>query len=145
MSANDGRYSSNTYCAGSNDAADCQAAKVNGRIVPMAKPKTIADGLQARLGNLTWPQIEHLVANVITVSDEEIVAAMKLMFERMKVTISPYSWCVKRSSIALSPIFPSLSFFLVDLLQLLVSTSCFLYRNLNLAAQGLCTVQPEFT
>ena len=71
--------------AGSNDAADCAAAKTAGKIVPLPKPKTIADGLQARLGSRTWPQIRDLVEAVIPVSDEEILSAMRLLFERMKV------------------------------------------------------------
>lgn len=77
--------------AGSNDAADCHVAKAEGKVVAMPKPMTIADGLQARLGSLTWPQIKLLVEDVIPVSDDEIVAAMKLMFERMKVGSKPVS------------------------------------------------------
>lgn len=49
------------------------------------KPHTIADGLQGRLGDLTWPPVRDLVSKVVTVSDQEIVAAMQLIFERMKV------------------------------------------------------------
>lgn len=53
------------------------------------KTQTIADGLQGRLGSLTWPPVRDLVSHVVTVSDEEIVAAMRLIFERMKVRDVP--------------------------------------------------------
>lgn len=76
------------FAAGSNDAADVAAAKAAGRIVPCPKPVTIADGLQGRLGDLTWPPVRDLVAGVVTVSDAEIVAAMRLMYERMKASAS---------------------------------------------------------
>ena len=71
--------------AGNNNAADVAAAKAAGRVVPTPKPATIADGLQGRLGDLTWPPVRDLVSDVITVSDPEIVDAMQLMYERMKV------------------------------------------------------------
>ncbi len=71
--------------AGNNDAADVKAAKEAGRLVPMARPNTIADGLQGRLGDLTWPIVRDLVDGVITISDQEILAAMRICFERMKV------------------------------------------------------------
>ena len=75
--------------AGDNDAADCAAAKAAGKIVECPKPHTIADGLQGRLGSLTWPPLRDLVAQVVTVSEQEIVAAMQLVFERMKVSHKP--------------------------------------------------------
>jgi serine racemase len=75
---------------GANDAADAAASKRAGaRVSTMPKPKTIADGLQAKLGDLTWPIVRDLVDEVIVISDQEIVAAMKLIFERMKVVVEP--------------------------------------------------------
>lgn len=71
--------------AGNNDAADVKAAKEKGQLVPMARPNTIADGLQGRLGDLTWPIVRDLVDGVITISDRDILAAMRICFERMKV------------------------------------------------------------
>jgi len=41
--------------------------------------------LQARLGDLTWPVVKSQVDDVIVVTEKEIVAAMKLIYERMKV------------------------------------------------------------
>ncbi len=51
----------------------------------LPKPQTICDGLEARLGSLTWPLVRDLVDDVITVSEAEVVAAMRLVMERMKV------------------------------------------------------------
>ena len=55
----------------------------------MTRPNTIADGLQGRLGDLTWPIVRDLVDEVITISDQEILGAMQICFERMKVRAHP--------------------------------------------------------
>ncbi|KAF8072725.1 hypothetical protein HT031_000385 [Scenedesmus sp. PABB004] len=76
--------------SGSNGAADVAASKAAGRLVAdMPKPLTIADGLQARLGELTWPVVRDCVDGVVVVSDAEIVAAMRLIMERMKLVVEP--------------------------------------------------------
>lgn len=74
---------------GTNNAADVARAKEAGCPVACDKPSTIADGLQGRLGDLTWPIVRDLVAGVVTVTEEEIVAAMRLVFERLKVVVEP--------------------------------------------------------
>ncbi|OAY56515.1 serine racemase [Manihot esculenta] len=71
---------------GANDAALSKAA---GEIVRLPETNTIADGLRAFLGNLTWPIVRDLVDDVIVVEDEEIVEAMKLCFGILKVTTEP--------------------------------------------------------
>lgn len=70
-------------------AADVAAAKAAGRIVPCPKPQTIADGLQGRLGDLTWPIVRDNVDAVVTVTEDEIVDAMALIYERMKLVVEP--------------------------------------------------------
>ncbi len=51
---------------------------------------TIADGQQtATPGELTWPVIQRLVDQVVTVSDEQIVGAMRVLFERCKLVAEP--------------------------------------------------------
>ena len=72
--------------AGADDAARSKAA---GRLIPQTGPKTIADGLLTSLGELTWPYVRDVVERVITVSEEEIVAAMRLAWERAKLLIEP--------------------------------------------------------
>jgi serine racemase len=43
----------------------------------------------ARLGKHTWPVVRDLVDGVVAISDAEIVAAMQLLFERMKLVVEP--------------------------------------------------------
>ena len=71
---------------GADDAARSKAA---GKLIPQTGPKTLADGLLTSLGDLTWPVIRDLVEQVVTVSDEEIVGAMRLAWERAKLLIEP--------------------------------------------------------
>jgi len=52
---------------------------------------TIADGLKTNLGELTFGIIKEHVSQIITVSESEIVAAMRLIWERMKIIIEPSS------------------------------------------------------
>lgn len=73
---------------GADDAARSRAA---GRLLPQAAPQTIADGLLTSLGDLTWPVIRDLVEQVVTVTEDEIVRAMRLMWERAKLLIEPSS------------------------------------------------------
>jgi serine racemase len=72
--------------SGADDAAQSKAA---GRIITLKQPKTIADGLRASLGNFTWPVIRDLVSAVVTVDDDEILEAMKLCHEVLKMTVEP--------------------------------------------------------
>jgi threonine dehydratase/serine racemase len=71
--------------AGADDAARSKAA---GRLIQQKAPKTVADGLLTSLGDLTWPVIRDRVG-VLTVSEEEIVAALRLFWERVKLVIEP--------------------------------------------------------
>ncbi|MCC6902884.1 MAG: pyridoxal-phosphate dependent enzyme [Polyangiaceae bacterium] len=72
--------------SGADDAARSKAAR---ELLPQHDPKTIADGLLAGLGRHTWPVVRDHVDRIITVSDDEIVAAMRLVFERMKLVVEP--------------------------------------------------------
>jgi threo-3-hydroxy-L-aspartate ammonia-lyase len=61
-----------------------------GERVTVEVSRTIADGQQLPTpGERTWPVIRALVDDVVTVSDAEIVEAMRLLFERMKVVAEP--------------------------------------------------------
>jgi threonine dehydratase len=51
--------------------------------------RTIADGLMTSLGDKTFPLIRQYVEEIITVTDEQIIAAMRLIWERMKIIIEP--------------------------------------------------------
>jgi threonine dehydratase len=60
-----------------------------GRILPSESPKTIADGLLTSLGSLTFPIIRDNVEQILTVSEESILRAMRLLWERAKLVIEP--------------------------------------------------------
>jgi threonine dehydratase len=71
---------------GADDA--CRSLR-EGRIVPLINPDTVADGLRTSLGELTFAIISNKVESIVTVSDEKIIAAMRLIWERMKIVVEP--------------------------------------------------------
>lgn len=71
------------------DADDASRSKGGGVLVPQTGTHTVADGLRTSLGGLTWPVVRDVVDRIETVSEEAIVAAMRLVFERMKLVIEP--------------------------------------------------------
>jgi threonine dehydratase len=69
---------------------DVARSMASGRRERVEVGRTIADGQQtAAPGELTWPVIRELVDEVVTVPDEQIVAAMRLLFERLKLVVEP--------------------------------------------------------
>jgi threonine dehydratase len=72
--------------AGADDAYRSLQA---GHIVPSTHPQTIADGLLTSLGDLTFAIIQQHVEQIVTVSEEAIIKAMRLVWERMKIIIEP--------------------------------------------------------
>lgn len=71
--------------AGSDDAyRSMQTGKIE-----QAQSQSIADGLLTTLGDKTFPIIHELVSEVITATDDQIVNAMRLVWERMKIIIEP--------------------------------------------------------
>lgn len=71
--------------AGSDDACrSLQSGKIE-----TAQANTIADGLLTSLGDKTFPIIRDHVKEIITVTDAEIVAAMRLIWERLKIIVEP--------------------------------------------------------
>lgn len=71
---------------GADDSAQSKAA---GKIITLPSTNTIADGLRAFLGDLTWPVVRDLVDDVIVVDDTAIVDAMKMCYEILKVAVEP--------------------------------------------------------
>ncbi len=59
----------------------------SGQIEPVATATTIADGLRTSLGEKTFGIIKEYVNDIVTVSEEEIVTAMRHIWERMKIVI----------------------------------------------------------
>lgn len=74
--------------SGADDAARSMQA---GELIPQTGPDTIADGLLTSLGELNWPIIRDRVEWIITVSDAQIAAAMRLLWERAKLLVEPSS------------------------------------------------------
>ncbi|MEE8335043.1 MAG: pyridoxal-phosphate dependent enzyme [Candidatus Neomarinimicrobiota bacterium] len=70
-------------------ADDASLSLKAGRIIPQRYPKTIADGLLTSLGSKTFPVIQKNVNDIITVSEENIIKAMLLIWERMKIIVEP--------------------------------------------------------
>jgi threonine dehydratase len=62
-----------------------------GRIIPSEHPRTIADGLLTSLGDKTFAIIQQHVHDIVTVPDDAIIRAMRLIWERMKIIIEPSS------------------------------------------------------
>ena len=71
---------------GANDAF---RSLESGMIHPSIEPNTIADGLLTSLSEKTFGIIQEHVKEIITVNDTEIVKAMRLVWERMKLIIEP--------------------------------------------------------
>ncbi|MCZ6835101.1 MAG: pyridoxal-phosphate dependent enzyme [Planctomycetota bacterium] len=72
-------------------ADDAARSLAKGEFVPVENPQTIADGLRTSTGKYTWPIIRDHLAGITTVSEEDIVKAMRLVWERMKILIEPSS------------------------------------------------------
>jgi threonine dehydratase len=70
-------------------AADTSLSFKSGVRTPVAHPSSIADGLLAFVGDLTFPVIRRHVDGVATVSDRGIAAAMRLLLEVLKIAVEP--------------------------------------------------------
>jgi threonine dehydratase len=70
-------------------AADTSRSLVSGVRTPVDHPKSIADGLLAFVGDLTFPVIQRDVDGVGTVSDAEIAGAMRQLMEVLKIAVEP--------------------------------------------------------
>ena len=75
-----------TEPAGAGDAARSFTA---GHIVPLEHAATIADGLRTTVGEPNFAVMQQLVSGVVTVSEEAIVAAMRQLWETLKIVVEP--------------------------------------------------------
>ncbi|MCG3220097.1 MAG: threonine/serine dehydratase [Candidatus Heimdallarchaeota archaeon] len=71
------------------NADDAYRSLRDGKIYPSINPNTIADGLKTSLGSHTFKIIRENVDEIITVTEEEIVDAMKFLWTRMKHVVEP--------------------------------------------------------
>lgn len=79
------------YGAEPEGADDARRSFHFGKIVPSIRPDTIADGLRTQLGPSNFPIIRVGVTDILTVSDAEIIAAMKDIFRFLKIVAEPSS------------------------------------------------------
>lgn len=69
---------------------DGQQSLRSGTLVRIPTPKTIADGAQSQsLGDITFAVIRSAVEDILTVSDEQLVQALRFFAERMKIVVEP--------------------------------------------------------
>jgi len=84
---------------------DAYRSLESGSIEHNSTTNTVADGLKTSLGDITFNLIKHHVEKIIRVTEEEIIEAMQLIWERMKIIVEP------SSAIALAAVLKSKSEF----------------------------------
>ncbi|MDB9722643.1 MAG: pyridoxal-phosphate dependent enzyme [Fidelibacterota bacterium] len=77
------------YGAEPIEADDTFLSLKKGEIVANKTIDTICDGLRAQIGTITFPIIQSYVQEIITLTEEEIVESMKMIWERMKIIVEP--------------------------------------------------------
>lgn len=81
----------NVIAAEPLNADDAYRSFKSGKLYPSVKPNTIADGLLTSLSPLTFGIIREKVHDIITATENEIIEAMRIIWERMKIIIEPSS------------------------------------------------------
>lgn len=79
------------YASEPEQADDAYRSFKAGHIIADDAPNTVADGLKVPLKELTWHFVQKHVTDILTVSEEEIVEAMKLIWKRLKIVMEPSS------------------------------------------------------
>ena len=87
--AKEGGKISKIFGAEPKNADDAYQSFKTGKIIPQSNPNTIADGLRTSLAPITFNFIKKFVDGFVTVSEDEIVDAMKFYWERMKIIVEP--------------------------------------------------------
>ncbi|GFE49773.1 serine/threonine dehydratase [Roseobacter cerasinus] len=90
------------YAAEPDQADDAARSFRAGHIIAEDAPVTIADGLKVPLKENTWHFVSRFVTDVLTASEQEIIDAMKLTWERMKIVMEP-SCAVPMATILRNP------------------------------------------
>ncbi|MFU8859431.1 MAG: pyridoxal-phosphate dependent enzyme [Cyclonatronaceae bacterium] len=70
-------------------ADDAHRSLKSGVLQPSVNPDTVADGLKTSLGEINFEIIKKHVDDIATVSEESIIRAMRLIWERMKIIVEP--------------------------------------------------------
>lgn len=77
------------YLAEPEEVDDTYQSFKAGKIIPNKTTNTIADGLRTTIGKRNFEIVKEHITDVLTVGEKEIVDAMKLIWERMKIVIEP--------------------------------------------------------
>ncbi|MEQ9261089.1 MAG: pyridoxal-phosphate dependent enzyme [Roseovarius sp.] len=77
------------YAAEPEQADDAARSFKAGHIIADDAPVTVADGLKVPLKENTWHFVSSFVTDILTASEEEIIDAMKLTWQRMKIVMEP--------------------------------------------------------
>lgn len=93
------------YAAEPSNADDACRSRKAGRLIVEDAPQTVADGLRASLKALTWHFVSTGVEDVLLAEEDEIVAAMRLIWERMKIVVEPSSAVALAAILANRPLF----------------------------------------
>ena len=75
------------YAAEPEQADDAYRSFKAGHIIADDAPETIADGLKVPLKELTWHFVSNHVTDILTASEQEIIDAMKITWQRMKIVM----------------------------------------------------------
>ncbi|MBE0452614.1 beta-hydroxyaspartate dehydratase BhcB [Roseovarius autotrophicus] len=75
------------YAAEPEQADDAARSFRAGHIIADDAPVTVADGLKVPLKENTWHFVSHFVTDILTASEQEIIDAMKLTWQRMKIVM----------------------------------------------------------
>lgn len=87
-------------------ADDAYLSLKQGKLIPQTNPNTICDGLLTSLGEHTWNILKDHLEAIHTVTDDEVINAMRLVWERMKIIIEPS--CATPVAAVLKPEFKAL-------------------------------------
>lgn len=79
------------YAAEPEQADDAYRSFKAGYIIADDAPVTVADGLKVPLKDLTWHFVSNHVTDILTASERDIIAAMRLIWARMKIVVEPSS------------------------------------------------------
>ena len=94
------------YGAEPKGADDAYRSLKEGKMLPQENPNTICDGLLTGLGENTWNILKDHLDAIYTVTDDEVIKAMRLVWERMKIIIEPS--CATPVAVVLSDEFKAL-------------------------------------
>ena len=89
LAAKNMKSSITVYGAEPEEADDAYQSLKLGRIVPNKTINTICDGLRAQIGSKTFPVIQNLVDDIIPIAEEDIVNALRMIWERLKIIVEP--------------------------------------------------------